>query len=132
MLHQQGIFVLCKDGNDFAANLFIISTFCLIKCNTTFEFMHNIVCHLFMFLRQDADTFSSGKTTDKLIQHDTVKVGTQYTDHQCFGVINQDGACNSQDTDNRNSLAQLNMQIFVQNLRQNIQSTGRSVCIKHQ
>ena len=108
----------------------MIGTGGFIDRGTAVQVSCNKLTQFFLFLRDNADTPLDIIVKNKMIQNDSVEIGTQDTQHHRFLIIYQCcGQCHTH-TGERHSLTQFHMEIFIHDLRHNIQSSGRCIPVE--
>ena len=94
------------------------------------ELLQDEIPDLVALLRYDAYPALDALVEDEMIQHDAVQVGTQNAQHHGFAVIEEGGGKSDAHAGGGHGLSQLDVQIFVHDLRHDIQAAGGGVPVE--
>ena len=94
------------------------------------QVVDNEVPQRFLFFGDDADAPLDVVVKDKMIQHQTVEIGSQYAENNGLFVVDQRRRQRHAHTGKRHCPPQIHMQVLVHNLGNDIQPSGRSIAVK--
>ena len=81
-------------------------------------------------LGDDADADLSGELVNEVVQNETAEVSGQGADDHGLEVVGEIGACDGHKTSDDDGFSEVHMEIFVHDLRDNVETAGRSVRVK--
>ncbi len=85
---------------------------------------------IIIVLGDDADADLSGELIDKVVQNETAEVSGQGADDHGLEIVGKVGACDGYKTSNDDGFSEVHMEIFVHDLRDNVETAGRGVRVK--
>ena len=85
---------------------------------------------IIIVLGDDADADLSGELIDKVVQNETAEVSGQGADDHGLEIVGKVGACDGHKTSDDDGFSEVHMEIFVHDLRDNVETAGRGVRVK--
>ena len=86
-VHQLAVLVLINDRDNLAAGRVIVRSRDLVESRSTVEIVKNEVYNLIKLRRDDAHSSLDVEAEDKVINHDSAEIRTEYAEHHGLRVI---------------------------------------------
>ena len=90
-IHQLLVFGLVHNGNDLAALFHIVGSEGFVHRCPAVQIVQDKMAQLLLLFGNNADAALDVVVKNKVIQHDTVKIGAQYAEHDGLFVVDQRG-----------------------------------------
>ena len=129
--HDAGELILRQQGLDLRMFLAAITALNLIQGAPANEFLHDILAYPFGFFRDDADTLALIKRGCEIIDSEAVDPRTDDTDDYHTEIIDEESRAADDHTADGNRRTDIEMEVFIDDLTEDVQATGRSVDAEH-
>ena len=130
VVHKLTIFLLCEDHQNLALWGVTVAAGGSVDSDTALERLDDIMFKIIIVLGDDTDADLSGELIDKVVQHETAEVGRQSTDDHGLKIVGEIGARDRHHAGDDDRLAEIQMEIFVHDLRDNIETAGCRVGVE--
>ena len=127
VVHQLLVLVFVNDGDHLHFRRLVVSTDDLIQRCTAVQRVQNIINDIIQIFGNDANSALDIDTENEMIHDHTAKVCTQQAENDSLAIIAKCGGQSHGNTGIGHCLTQINSQVFVQDLCDDVQATGRCV-----
>ena len=130
IVHKLTIFLLCEDRQDLALLGIAVAAGGRVDSDAALEILDHIAAEFIVVFGDHAHPDLSGELIDKVVQHETAEVGRQSTDDHGLKIVGEIGARDRHHAGDDDRLAEIQMEIFVHDLRDNIETAGCRVGVE--
>ena len=101
-----------------------------VDSDAALEILDHIAAEFIVVFGDHAHPDLSGELIDKVVQHETAEVGRQSTDDHGLKIVGEIGARDRHHAGDDDRLSEIQMEIFVHDLRDNIETAGCRVGVE--
>lgn len=130
VVHKLTIFLFGEDRKDLFLLRVAVAAGCGVDGDSALECFDDVALEIIVVLGDHADADLSGELVDKVVQDEAAEVGGQGADDHGLEVVGKVGACDGHKTSDDDGFSEVHMEIFVHDLRDNVETAGRSVGVK--
>lgn len=130
VVHKLTIFLFGEDRKDLFLLRVAVAAGCGVDGDSALECFDDVALEIIVVLGDHADADLSGELVDKVVQDEAAEVGGQGADDHGLEVVGKVGACDGHKTSDDDGFSEVHMEIFVHDLRDNVETAGRSVRVK--
>lgn len=130
VVHKLTIFLFGEDRKDLFLLRVAVAAGCGVDGDSALERFDDVTFKIIIVLGDDADADLSGELVNEVVQNETAEVSGQGADNHGLEIVGKVGACDGHKTSDDDGFSEVHMEIFVHDLRDNVETAGRSVRVK--
>ena len=130
VVHKLTIFLFGENSQNLLHLRITVAAGGSVDGDTSLERFDDVTFKIIIVLGDDADADLSGELVNEVVQNETTEVSGQGADNHGLEIVGKVGACDGHKTSDDDGLSEVHMEIFVHDLRDNVETAGRSVRVK--
>ena len=130
VVHKLTIFLFGENSQNLLLLRITVAAGGGVDGDTSLERLDDVTFKIIIVLGDDTDADLSGELVNEVVQNETAEVSGQGSDDHGLEIVGKVGACDGHKTSDDDGFSEVHMEIFVHDLRDNVETAGRSVRVK--